>query len=78
MLEKESRLRETLKMNGVSNGVLWSTWFIKQFLFLLLPVLVAAILLKYGNIFPHSHIGALLIFMLLYLLSILSFCFFIR
>lgn len=32
VLEKELRLRETLKAVGVTNGVIWSTWFIDSFL----------------------------------------------
>lgn len=32
VLEKELRLKETLKATGVTNGVIWSTWFIDCFL----------------------------------------------
>uniref|UniRef100_A0AAQ4NYN6 ATP-binding cassette, sub-family A (ABC1), member 4a n=1 Tax=Gasterosteus aculeatus aculeatus TaxID=481459 RepID=A0AAQ4NYN6_GASAC len=32
VLEKELRLKETLKAMGVTNGVIWSTWFIDSFL----------------------------------------------
>uniref|UniRef100_A0AAZ3QCY2 Uncharacterized protein n=1 Tax=Oncorhynchus tshawytscha TaxID=74940 RepID=A0AAZ3QCY2_ONCTS len=32
VLEKELRLKETLKTMGVTNGVLWVTWFIDSFL----------------------------------------------
>lgn len=32
VLEKELRLKETLKATGVTNGVIWSTWFIDSFL----------------------------------------------
>ncbi len=32
VLEKEMRLKETLKAIGVSNGVIWYTWFIDSFL----------------------------------------------
>lgn len=31
VLEKELRLKETLKAMGVTNGVLWYTWFIDSF-----------------------------------------------
>ncbi|KAM4718470.1 retinal-specific phospholipid-transporting ATPase ABCA4a isoform 3-T3 [Anableps anableps] len=31
VLEKELRLKETLKTIGVTNGVIWSTWFIDSF-----------------------------------------------
>lgn len=32
VLEKELRLKEILKATGVTNGVIWSTWFIDCFL----------------------------------------------
>lgn len=32
VLEKEMRLKETLKAMGVTNRVLWCTWFIDTFL----------------------------------------------
>ncbi|XP_034145341.1 retinal-specific phospholipid-transporting ATPase ABCA4a isoform X3 [Esox lucius] len=32
VLEKEMRLKETLKAMGVTNGVLWVTWFVDSFL----------------------------------------------
>lgn len=32
VLEKELRLKETLKATGVTNGVIWSTWFVDSFL----------------------------------------------
>lgn len=32
VLEKELRLKETMKAVGVSNGVIWSTWFIDSFI----------------------------------------------
>lgn len=32
VLEKELRLRETLKAMGVDSGVMWYTWFIDSFI----------------------------------------------
>lgn len=32
VLEKEMRLKEMLKAMGVTNGVIWCTWFIDSFL----------------------------------------------
>jgi len=32
VLEKEMRLKETLKAMGVANRVIWCTWFIDSFL----------------------------------------------
>ena len=49
-MEKESRIRETMLMMGLKQWVLWSTWYLKQFLFLMLPVIVVCILLKVAQI----------------------------
>ena len=48
VLEKESRIRETMKMMGLSNWILWTTWFTKQLLFYLVPLIIMSILLKVG------------------------------
>ena len=45
-MEKESRIRETMLMMGLKQWVLWSTWYLKEFLFLMIPVIVICILLK--------------------------------
>ena len=46
VLEKESRIRETMKMMGLSNWTLWTTWFLKQILFYLGSIIIITILLK--------------------------------
>ena len=45
MYEKQCRLKESMKMMGLSNWIHWLAWFTKCFLFLLISVsLVTAIL----------------------------------
>ena len=46
MLEKSTRLRESLKMMGLSTWVLWLTWYLKQFLFLFVTAIFMALLIK--------------------------------
>lgn len=46
MLEKETRLRESMKMMGLSQWILWLTWYLKQFLFLMITVIFMAIMVK--------------------------------
>ena len=46
MLEKETYICETMKMMGLSNWILWTSWFTKQLLFYLLPIIINTILLK--------------------------------
>ena len=49
VLEKETRIRESMLMMGLKQWVLWTTWFIKQFLFLFVSSLIVAILLKVAS-----------------------------
>ena len=46
VLEKESRIRETMKMMGLNSWILWTTWFLKQILFYLASIIIITILLK--------------------------------
>ena len=46
VLEKETRIRETMLMMGLKQWVLWSTWYLKQFLFLLFSIVVITVLVK--------------------------------
>ena len=46
VLEKESRIRESMLMMGLRHWVLWSSWFIKQLLFMSIWILAYPLLLK--------------------------------
>jgi ATP-binding cassette subfamily A (ABC1) protein 3 len=77
VLEKESRIRETMKMMGLSNWILLTTWFIKQLIFYLVPIIIMTLLLRIGDVFPKSNIILVFIYLLLYGISGIAFCFFI-
>ncbi|CAI7992152.1 ATP-binding cassette sub-family A member 2 [Geodia barretti] len=77
VLEKETRIRESMLMMGLQQWVLWTTWFIKQFILLLISAIFVTILLKFGQVFPNSNFLLLLIFFILYIVSFISFCFFL-
>ena len=50
VLEKELRLRETLKAMGVANGVIWYTWFIDSFIMMTASTaLLTAIIMVRGG-----------------------------
>ena len=58
VLEKETRIRESMLMMGLSQWVLWSTWYLKQFIFLFISILIMTILIKVsGNyyIIVYTH-----------------------
>ena len=51
VLEKETRLRESMKMMGLSGWILWLTWYLKQFLFLMIAVILMTILIKVRHVY---------------------------
>lgn len=44
--EKEARLKETMRIMGVDNGILWLSWFISSLMPLLLSAVLLVIILK--------------------------------
>ena len=97
-------------MMGLKQWVLWTTWFIKQFIFLSISAIFVALLLKVmaklylrhsfvhatknvyehkmlecvtgilqvGGVFPASDFFLLLAFLIVFNISAISFCFFLR
>ena len=45
-MEKQNRLKESMKMMGLANWIHWSAWFTKNLLFLLITGIVMVIVLK--------------------------------
>ncbi|XP_028043813.1 ATP-binding cassette sub-family A member 1 isoform X2 [Bombyx mandarina] len=85
--EKELQLKETMIIMGLPSWLHWLAWFIKQFSFLLISVLLIVILLKIP--FNHTEDGqgysvltftpwsVLFFFMVLYVMASLAFSFMI-
>ncbi len=44
--EKEKRLKETMKVMGLGNGVHWAAWFIDSFTVMICAIFFLTILLK--------------------------------
>ncbi|XP_042876783.1 phospholipid-transporting ATPase ABCA3-like isoform X3 [Penaeus japonicus] len=82
--EKEKKLKESMKMMGLQNWLHWMAWFIKSFLFLSTTTLLITILLctrwqGEGSlaVLNNSDPTLVFIFLLLYTICSISFCFFI-
>ena len=73
--EKERRLKESMKMMGLANWVHWSAWFTRCFLFLLISVIIITLIFKFGNVLTHSDMSLIFVYLLLYVICIISFCF---
>ena len=66
-------------MMGLNNWLHWLAWFIKYFLFLLITVLLMLLFLSIhtskGAVIGSTHPTVLFVFLLLYAIATISFCF---
>ncbi|XP_061538807.1 phospholipid-transporting ATPase ABCA1 isoform X2 [Phycodurus eques] len=75
--EKEARLKETMKIMGLSTGTLWLSWFISSLVpFLLSSTLLIAVL-KWGDILPYSNVIVLFFFLTAFATATITQCFLI-
>ncbi|ESP01294.1 hypothetical protein LOTGIDRAFT_212836 [Lottia gigantea] len=75
--EKEERLKEVMKIMGLSNGVHWLAWFINAFIMMFITVVILVLILKYGGILEYSDPTVILVFLLAFTFSTIMLCFFI-
>ncbi|XP_039976120.1 phospholipid-transporting ATPase ABCA1b isoform X1 [Xiphias gladius] len=61
--EKEARLKETMRIMGLDNGILWFSWFISSLIPLLISAGLLVLLLKKGNLLPYSDPGVVFLFL---------------
>ncbi|XP_034545071.1 phospholipid-transporting ATPase ABCA1-like isoform X3 [Notolabrus celidotus] len=61
--EKEARLKETMRIMGLNNGILWFSWFISCLIPLLISAGLLVLLLKMGNLLPYSDPGVVFLFL---------------
>lgn len=75
--EKEHRLKEVMKMMGLSNAVHWCAWFLTTFLQMTATVGLLTLMLKMGMVLPHSNPAIIFIVLEVYAIAIISFSFLI-
>ncbi|XP_078074970.1 retinal-specific phospholipid-transporting ATPase ABCA4 [Mustelus asterias] len=75
VLEKEMRLKETLKLMGVSNWVHWVTWFIDSFTMMAASTVLATVVIMRGNVLHYSNSFLLFAFLLVYTVATIMQCF---
>ncbi|XP_072430717.1 retinal-specific phospholipid-transporting ATPase ABCA4 isoform X2 [Chiloscyllium punctatum] len=75
VLEKELRLKETLKIMGVSNWVHWVTWFIDSFTMMAASTVLATIVIMRGNVLHYSNSFLLFVFLLVFTVATIMQCF---
>ncbi|XP_033946988.1 ATP-binding cassette sub-family A member 2 isoform X1 [Pseudochaenichthys georgianus] len=73
--EKEHRLKEVMKMMGLNNAVHWVAWFITGFVQLSISVTALTVILKYGRVLLHSDPFIIWLFLTIYAVATIMFCF---
>ncbi|XP_026112549.1 ATP-binding cassette sub-family A member 2-like isoform X3 [Carassius auratus] len=73
--EKEQRLKEVMKMMGLNNAVHWVAWFITGFVQLSISVTALTFILKYGKVLLHSDPFIIWLFLTVYAVATIMFCF---
>ncbi|GAB6031180.1 ATP-binding cassette sub- A member 3 [Chamberlinius hualienensis] len=78
VLEKEKRLKESMKIMGLTGFLHWSSWFTKAFIFFGIDVILVTFLLcnDFGKmaVFISSDASLIFVFLLLYVICGISFC----
>ncbi|MEQ2170671.1 Retinal-specific ATP-binding cassette transporter [Goodea atripinnis] len=75
VLEKELRLKETLKTIGVTNGVIWSTWFIDSFFMMGTSTALLTAIIMGGRVLNYSNPVILFLFLLSFTTATIMQCF---
>ncbi|XP_078054223.1 phospholipid-transporting ATPase ABCA1-like [Mustelus asterias] len=75
--EKEARLKETMKMMGLTNGMLWLSWFISSFIPFLLSSAFLTLILKKGEILPYTDPSVVFLFLATFAVATIMQCFLI-
>ncbi|XP_051910872.1 phospholipid-transporting ATPase ABCA1-like [Hippocampus zosterae] len=75
VFEKESRMKETMKLMGLSSGTLWLSWFITSLVPSLVSIVPLAALLKWGRIVKFTSLGVLIFFLVAFSTANIMLCF---
>ncbi|XP_068781238.1 phospholipid-transporting ATPase ABCA1-like isoform X1 [Struthio camelus] len=61
--EKEARLKETMRIMGLDNGILWLSWFISSLIPLLMSAGLLVLILRMGKLLPYSDPSVVFVFL---------------
>uniref|UniRef100_A0A4X2LSZ3 P-type phospholipid transporter n=1 Tax=Vombatus ursinus TaxID=29139 RepID=A0A4X2LSZ3_VOMUR len=75
VLEKEMRLKETLKNRGVSNTVIWCTWFLDSFSVMAMSTFLLTAFITHGQVLHYSNPVILFLFLLVFSVATIMQCF---
>ncbi|XP_060570838.1 phospholipid-transporting ATPase ABCA3-like isoform X2 [Ruditapes philippinarum] len=80
--EKEKKLKESMKMMGLKTSIYWLSWFVKNLIYLVLVCIFYTIIFNIksgekGKILNYTHPTIFFVFLLLYVIATIAFCFMI-
>ncbi|XP_027128169.1 retinal-specific ATP-binding cassette transporter [Larimichthys crocea] len=75
VLEKELRLKETLKTMGVNNGVIWYTCFIDSFIMMTASTALLTSIIMGGKVLNYSNPALVFFFLLTFTVATIMQCF---
>ncbi|XP_066292809.1 phospholipid-transporting ATPase ABCA3-like isoform X1 [Branchiostoma lanceolatum] len=78
--EKERKLKESMKMMGLNGYLHWISWFVKEFLFLMITMALFTILIcvkfwPQGRVVQQTDPSIILVYLTLFAISTICFCF---
>ncbi|XP_014062403.2 phospholipid-transporting ATPase ABCA1 [Salmo salar] len=77
VMEKEARLKETVRMMGLRSSTYWLSWAVSSMLPLAVSALLLTLILKYGKVLQYSDPSVIFVFMLVFCVATIMECFFI-
>ncbi|XP_028404446.1 ATP-binding cassette sub-family A member 1-like [Dendronephthya gigantea] len=75
--EKETRLKEVMKVMGLTNSVHWLAWFITSVIMMMITTILLVMVLKFGDILQYSDPSVIFVFFFVFTISTIMFCFLI-
>ncbi|NWX94843.1 ABCA4 protein, partial [Nothoprocta ornata] len=75
VLEKEMRLKEAMKNRGITNGVIWCTWFLDSFIVLAGSTFLLTAVIMSGQVLQYSSPPLFFLFLLTFTTATIMQCF---
>ncbi|KAJ0055813.1 hypothetical protein NL108_012856, partial [Boleophthalmus pectinirostris] len=77
VVEKEARLKETIRIMGLKSSIYWLSWAVSCFLPLALSAMLLSLTMKYGKVLQYSDPSVIFVFLLVFCLATITECFLI-
>ena len=75
--EKETRLKEVMKIMGLGNSILWLSWFLSTFIMLFTASILLSLILKLGTVLANSNFFLTCFMFVSFTFPTITFCFFV-